>query len=499
MKLHTKLILSILAGLLMVVSAAQIVQYHSTTTRFEGYSEESSELLREREQISARNIHELVENSVAGSLERGEMIKFSKILEEQNQIEGLEEFSLFDPHGKITHSSNPKAIGRQMTEDLKELMLTDAEGFVENTKEIIQSEGMIEIYTPQMIVGDCVRCHWDWDVGGIGGATYFKFSTEELAAAETKAAASITSARKNSLTTSIATVLGVVCVLVVIVFFLVRKLIGRPLGQFVQILELFERSEGDLTRRVAIDSKDEIGGLARLFNSFIVNLNKVISDAQHAAHDVGKQTTNQAGMVEVLASSATQISSVTKKNAENARDAQKLMGSITGQMGEAVTGIDSLTGSMKKLSDSSGKIGEIIKKIDQIAFQTNLLALNAAVEAARAGEAGKGFAVVADEVRSLAMNSATAAKDSSELIEEALANIAESTELVSRTQSAFAQVSETSTRAADLTVNIADDSQQQAVGLGKMEGSLSEMRESTKQSALQASDLANTMSSFKTG
>ena len=101
---------------------------------------------------------------------------------------------------------------------------------------------------------------------------------------------------------------------------------------------------------------------------------------------------------------------------------------------------------MQEIDEKSKQIGNIIKTIDDIAFQTNILALNAAVEAARAGTAGKGFSVVADEVRNLAQKSAEAAKHTSELIEDTTAAIQRSVQLADETERALQTVAEKSAR-----------------------------------------------------
>jgi len=95
---------------------------------------------------------------------------------------------------------------------------------------------------------------------------------------------------------------------------------------------------------------------------------------------------------------------------------------------------------MKELKVSSDEIAKIIKVIDEIAFQTNILSLNAAVEAARAGDAGKGFAVVAEEVRNLAQKSTESAKDTTSLIENNIALCQESDEIVKRVNESMAQI-----------------------------------------------------------
>ncbi|SPE41427.1 Putative sensory transducer protein (fragment) [Candidatus Sulfopaludibacter sp. SbA3] len=96
------------------------------------------------------------------------------------------------------------------------------------------------------------------------------------------------------------------------------------------------------------------------------------------------------------------------------------MARVEKEVGEANASLDAMVGSMQDISSASEKVAKIIKVIDEIAFQTNILALNKAMEAARAGEAGMGFAVVADDVRNLAQRSAQAARDTAAVIEESI-------------------------------------------------------------------------------
>ena len=117
-----------------------------------------------------------------------------------------------------------------------------------------------------------------------------------------------------------------------------------------------------------------------------------------------------------------EMSSITRQNALNARDANGIAEEARNSADRGVESMNRMSSSINRIKSSSDATAKIVKTIDEIAFQTNLLALNAAVEAARAGDAGKGFAVVAEEVRNLAHRSAEAAKNTTNLIEEAVRN-----------------------------------------------------------------------------
>ncbi len=103
MKLYTKLIVSLTASLLLVVATAQILQYYRMKGLISGIAESNIQLLKNREEAFATSIFKSVEQSVAGSLERGEMEKFTRLLEDQREVEGLLEFSLHDRDGVATH------------------------------------------------------------------------------------------------------------------------------------------------------------------------------------------------------------------------------------------------------------------------------------------------------------------------------------------------------------------------------------------------------------
>ncbi|MDR1870329.1 MAG: methyl-accepting chemotaxis protein [Deltaproteobacteria bacterium] len=190
-----------------------------------------------------------------------------------------------------------------------------------------------------------------------------------------------------------------------------------------------------------------------------------------------------AAALEETSSALEELSSMTKRNSDNALEANSLMDEATDAIQRSEFSMSNVIEAMGQIAASGGEIGKIIKTIDEIAFQTNLLALNAAVEAARAGEVGAGFAVVADEVRNLAIRSAEAAKNTASLIESTVANINSGSEMVSYTHENFQTVSASATRVAQLIAEVAEASKEQAQGISQINTAMIDMDKVTQSNA----------------
>ncbi len=187
-------------------------------------------------------------------------------------------------------------------------------------------------------------------------------------------------------------------------------------------------------------------GIAEKLNDTMLQISQSSSQVAGGAEQVsnGAQAlsqgaTEQASSIQELAASINDISDKVNQNADNAREANTVVGSVSTEMNMSNEKMQQMMQAMGDISNCSNEIGKIIKTIEDIAFQTNILALNAAVEAARAGSAGKGFAVVADEVRNLASKSAEASQNTSALIENSLKAVENGTQIAGETAQSMLQ------------------------------------------------------------
>jgi methyl-accepting chemotaxis protein len=210
-----------------------------------------------------------------------------------------------------------------------------------------------------------------------------------------------------------------------------------------------------------------------------------------ASQQLAEGASQQAAALEETSSAMEEMTATSRQNADNARQADTLMKETTRVVDESAASMNELTSSMQEICKASEDTSKIIKTIDEIAFQTNLLALNAAVEAARAGEAGAGFAVVADEVRNLAMRAADAAKNTANLIEDTVNKTKHGSDLLVRTNQAFAVVAEQAKKVAELVNEIAAASNEQSQGAEQISKAVVEMDNVVQQNAANAEESAS--------
>jgi methyl-accepting chemotaxis protein len=227
------------------------------------------------------------------------------------------------------------------------------------------------------------------------------------------------------------------------------------------------------------------------------NVDLTSSELTSAADQLAEGASENAASLEETSSALEELSSMTKRNSENAVEANTLMQESIEYIGHAKESMNHVIEAMAQIGSSGSEINKIIKTLDEIAFQTNLLALNAAVEAARAGEVGAGFAVVADEVRNLAIRSAEAAKNTSNLIATTINNINTGSTMVDKTSEIFETLSVHSSKVAQLVSEVTEASREQSQGISQITIAMSQMDKVTQQEASTAEENASAALSLK--
>ncbi|MAX25776.1 MAG: hypothetical protein CMJ19_14855 [Phycisphaeraceae bacterium] len=321
----------------------------------------------------------------------------------------------------------------------------------------------------------------------------------------------------------------------VMAFFMSRQIV-RPINHTIAMLKNIAQGDGDLTQRVNEKNKDELGELGHWFNTFVAHIQQLIQQVakttnlvSQSANEIANTSDSVASGMSAQAMKSTEISSaveemsasiqqVAQQTSQASTDASEA-GTYAREGGEVVRqtieGMKSISqvvsdsaSAINELGKRSEQIGQIINVINDIADQTNLLALNAAIEAARAGEHGRGFAVVADEVRKLAERTTTATEEVAQSIaaiqsETGLAVkrisdgthvVDEGVELATQADQALASIMDSSSKVAAMIQNIAAAADQQSSASELISQNINNINTVTSESAQSVSQTARSTS-----
>ncbi len=309
----------------------------------------------------------------------------------------------------------------------------------------------------------------------------------------------------------VASILALIIIgILVTITYMASSRVTRPILEMKVAMADIASGEGDLTKRLAIKSHDEVGQLAEQFNLFTDKLHRLLIEAaqstqavadaaghlktlsqstsdevkqeQRQVDSVSSAVTQMATMVQEISENALQSNQAATEAEQQATDGMQLANSARTELQQLAQSIDDAVQAVGGLSQESENIGAVIDVINSIAEQTNLLALNAAIEAARAGEQGRGFAVVADEVRSLASRTQHSTDDIRKMVERLQS-------MTSQTQIAMQDGQQKSERGVEHAQNVAASLSNISESISTVQAQSTQIAEATNQQTIVAEDI----------
>lgn len=355
----------------------------------------------------------------------------------QKLYSGAGQMALIGGNGRIVaYTQDPSKFGEKVSDILDAEQIANMANLKrgEVTYSVNKDKGRIELYLPFGIGQTDAR----WTL-------MLQLPLNAVMADLQKLQADLDAQRKSD-TFGMAMVGLIIAAMGLLVIWLVGHGIARPLKQMVAMLDDIAKGEGDLTRRLSSDRSDELGSIAKGFNTFLAKLQAMItqvvtsvqsvSDSSEHTADIAIRTNigiqKQMAEIDQVATAVQEMTATAQDVARNATQAAQAASHADQAAGQGMQIVRDTSNSIGVLAVEIGKAVEVVQTLAKdseninailiairgIAEQTNLLALNAAIEAARAGEQGRGFAVVADEVRNLAQKTQKATEEIQSMIQQ---------------------------------------------------------------------------------